>query len=72
MKNSVHDTKKINLLLLTLEVGLGLARNADEVHLVAMFRCCAETAYNEWKWSGQGLRWTNMFQTAPRRAGNNL
>lgn len=41
---------KIKLHLLTLEVGLSLARNADEVHFVAMFTCSAETAYNEWKW----------------------
>ena len=46
--------KKIKLHLLTLEVGLSLARNPDEVHFVAMFTCSAETAYNEWKWSGQG------------------
>ena len=45
-KSSVHDTKKIKLHLLTLEVGLSLARNADEVHLVAMFTYSAETAYN--------------------------
>ena len=71
-KNSVHDTKKIKLHLLTLEVGLSLARNADEVHLVAMFTYSAETAYNAWKWRDQGLHRTNMFQALPWRAGNNL
>ena len=40
-KNSVQILQKIKLL----EVSLTLVRNADEVHLVAMFTSSAETAY---------------------------
>ena len=62
-KEFCPNTTKNSATLLTLEVSLTLVRNADEVHLVAMFTSSAETAYNEWKWSVQGLDQTNIFQT---------